>query len=454
MTGDTIDGYLGDEAYPSNFHRQFTPQWIDAMLRHRSIAPPRRTARQPFALLDLGCGDGLGLVAIAAAHPEGRFLGIDALPDHVARGTAFAAGLGIGNVEFRCALFADIADPAVPDFDYVTAQGVLAWVSPANRDHLRRIAAAQLKPGGIACIGYNCMPGWAGALAFQQVVWMLAEEKQGSALQRYEAAFAQIRELSAAGASSFSASFMAWVDNLRATVPAAYFPHEYLNRHWQPLWSSEVHADLAAQGLSFAGTSRSELLRPDFILRKAQRAALAAIAGEAAREVTMDAMLGQSFHIDLFARGIARVDEAHAARLGGWWAALKSEANTIYEARTHAGTLRFDNPAAHAVMNALGEGPTTVAGIAARGFEGTGADLLNAIDALWMSGQIHPCDPPGEAPNAGAFNAAIRAQAVAGTALPALVGRHGAMPVDVPAIAAVEKGEPDALALMRRLAIV
>lgn len=454
MTGDTIDGYLGDEAYPSNFHRQFSPQWIDAMLRHRSIAPPRGgQARSPFALLDLGCGDGLGLVALAAAHPEGRFVGIDALPDHVGRGIAVAERLGLDNVEFRCALFADVEDPADPAFDYVTAQGVLAWVSPANRAHLRRIVAAQLRPGGVACIGYNCMPGWAGALAFQQVVWMLAEEKQGTALQRYEAAFAQIRALADAGTPAFGSNFMDWVDNLRATVPAAYFPHEYLNRHWQPLWSSQVHEDMAAHGLGFAGTSRNEMLRPDFVLRKAQREALAAIAGEAAREVTMDVMLGQSFRIDLFMKHPQPLADAHAARLDGWWAALKPEAGAAYEVKTHAGMLRFDNAAAHALLAALADGPMRVADIAARGFDGTGADLLNGIDALWLSGQVHPCDPPGGGIPAGAFNAMLRTQGGTGAIPPVQVGRHGAMPVDRPTVTDPTTGGADAKAAMKRLAL-
>ena len=70
-----------------------------------------------------GCADGFGIIAMAAAHPEGRFLGYDVMETHVAAGNALIRDLGIDNVEIRQGSFAEIE----PDFaaDYVTAHGVL-----------------------------------------------------------------------------------------------------------------------------------------------------------------------------------------------------------------------------------------------------------------------------------------------------------------------------------------
>jgi hypothetical protein len=354
-----------------------------------------------------------------------------------------AARLGLDNIRFRCALFAEIADPAAADQDYVTAQGVLAWVSPANRAHLGRIAARHLRPGGIACLGYNSMPGWAGGLAFQKMIRVLAEDKPGTALQRYEAAFEQLGGLAAAGAQGLNPGFAEWVEGLRGRVPAAYFPHEYLNSHWQPLWSSDVHEAMAVEGLAFVGTSRNETLRPDFILRKAQRAALDGIAGAAAREAAMDVMLNQSFRIDLFTAGVRLLGDSHAERMAGWWAVLKPAAEIVYATDTPAGTVKFDNEAARALTAALETGPMRVADVAAQGFDGTGADLLNALDALWLAGIAIPCDPPAETDAAAPFNAGNRET----KAVAALVGRHGAMPVEMAALAT------DAAATLARLGI-
>src|SRR5688500_7907169 len=81
----TIDGYVADALYPSTFHPAFAPAWLDAILTWKRVRPPRRP-RGPFTLVDLGCGDGAGLILLAAAHPEGRFLGVDGMAEHVARG--------------------------------------------------------------------------------------------------------------------------------------------------------------------------------------------------------------------------------------------------------------------------------------------------------------------------------------------------------------------------------
>ena len=457
---ETIEGYVLDDVYPSNFHREFTPNWIDAMLRHRGIAPPRAPGA-PFALMDLGCGDGLALVVIAAAHPEGRFVGVDALPEHAALGERVAAECGVDNVTFRCARFADLADPPEPEFDYVTAQGVMSWVSAENQCHVRRIAASHLRPGGVAALGYNALPGWKDALAFQQMVRMLADEEKGGAVARFDAALGRIRALGAAGAASFSKTFMEWIDGMRARLPGSYFPHEYLNLYWTPHWSAEMIEAMAAFGFSYAATGRTDRLREDFCLKAAQRRELDRIANPLARETAADIFVHSSFRVDLYDREPSRRPAPPDARLDGWWAAAIAADDAEYSCRTAAGTLKFDNEASHAIMRALEAGPAQLGPIQAEGEAGTAADVLNGADALFIAGHILPAGPPVDPPAARAVNAYVAAQVRAGAGTGVLAGRHGPMPLPVAAIAAATadgaSGEvPDreaAQALLTRLAI-
>ena len=449
-----IDGYLAEGNYPSNFTREFAPAWVDAMLRARGVAPPR-APREPFALLDLGCGDGIGLVILAAAYPEGRFVGIDALPGHVAHGQSAAARLGIGNVSFRCALFSDVEDPAVPEYDYVTAQGVIAWVSAANREQVYRIAASHLRPNGVAVLGYNAMPWWKDVLVFQRMVLALSETKAGGAVARFDAAVAQLQAMRAAGASPFAEAFWNWFDSGRKTLPHSYFPHEYLNTHWAPQWSDQIAGAMAARGFALAGPGGVSRLREDFAFRAAQRRALGEIADPTARELAADIFSNDSFRIDIFARpvrtGLGRTGPAQA-RLDGWWAGMAAEADADFGCATPAGRLKFDNAAAHAILRGLEAGPQSLRALHAGCVGPTEADILNAADALFIAGLIAPAEPLAETPLAAALNAETACAARHGDGVQALVGPHGAFAINPRSIAAAFAGDAGALNGVRRLA--
>lgn len=453
-TRANLQGYVLDDVYPSQFHREFTPNWIDTMLRHRGVEPPRRPG-EPFSMMDLGCGDGLGLIVIAAAHPEGRFVGVDALPAHADLGTRVAASCGVTNVSFRCALFSDVEDPPEPVFDYVTAQGVMSWVGPDNQRHTRRIAASHLRPGGIFCVGYNALPGWKDALAFQQMVRMLADEETGDAVARFDAALARIRAMGAAGAVMFSASFMEWIDDLRARLPAAYFPHEYLNRYWTPHWSADMIEAMAALGFAFAGPGRTDRLRDDFSLKAAQRCEIARLGDPSARETAADIFLLSTFRVDLYDRAVARAAAPEEARLDGWWAATAAAGQADYACRTPAGTLKFDNDAARAILSVLEKGPSTLRAVHAEGKGGTQEEVLNGADALFVAGLIVPAGPASDTPAAAAVNRHVRRAAAEGKGINALAGRHGPMPVAVTAIEPEETEGEDGgpLRMLERLGI-
>ncbi|QDB79518.1 class I SAM-dependent methyltransferase [Georgenia sp. 311] len=105
-------------------------------------------AREPAAVLEVGCGPGATMARLAGRLPRARFVGIDRSATAIARATArLGEVVGSGRVELRqCAL----ADLDVPDASVDAALAVdvnLFWTSAAVSElaALRRV----LRPGGV-----------------------------------------------------------------------------------------------------------------------------------------------------------------------------------------------------------------------------------------------------------------------------------------------------------------
>ena len=385
-----FDGYVADSAYPSLLHQEFQPPWIDAALSIRGVVPPRADAKDPFTLVDLGCGDAIGLILAAASHPHGRFIGVDALPDHVARGQRAIDGIGLTNITLICGGFADLLDRADASADYVTAQGVLAWISEANRTAVMDLAAHWLKPGGALCIGYNAFPGWSQIAPFQALVRATALEQPGSSGERYDAAVRQVRE-----SGTIADDVWAWLDALLDTIDPNYFAHEYLNAHWKPCWSGEVIAELSKRDCAFVGQAGRSKLRDDLCLTAEWRTTLAKFESVSSREIAQDLLTHCWFRRDLFVKLPAYAfddGELIDRRLASWWClAAAGPTDVAMSGETPAGEIDFDNDAARAILKQLDDGPACLAQLSDRF---AAPDLLNSIDALMIAGLVTPVDPP------------------------------------------------------------
>jgi hypothetical protein len=109
-------------------------------------------------VLELGCGDGGNLVPMALGLPDASFVGVDAAPGAIARGTELIEALALPNATLRADSLEDF-EPAAGAFDYVIAHGVYSWVGPAVRDRLLAICRCALADQGVAYVSYNALPG-------------------------------------------------------------------------------------------------------------------------------------------------------------------------------------------------------------------------------------------------------------------------------------------------------
>jgi SAM-dependent methyltransferase len=142
--------------YPTYAQSQTHPDHLATLATIFGLSPaPARRCR----MLDIGCGTGGNLIAIATGLPESEFVGVDLAGEPIAEGQRIISQLGLRNIELRAMDLMDFG-PEFGTFDYIIAYGVFTWVPDFVRRKMFEIAAAQLSPHGVAMFSYNTFPGF------------------------------------------------------------------------------------------------------------------------------------------------------------------------------------------------------------------------------------------------------------------------------------------------------
>jgi len=300
------DGYVTDVGYPTSFNREMTPTWLAMTALLMGHRPPDLT--RPFRYADLGCGNGVTAVTVAATCPNAEIWGFDFNPAHVEGARRLAAQAGLANATFVETSFAELAqrtDHDLPEFDFIVSHGVLSWISSANRHHLIDLIGRRLLPGGLAYLGYNAAPGWASMVPVRALMRLLllgSEERSDLAVPGILDILDRIKE---AGARYFQMHPMLdqHLANLRKRDPR-YLAHEYLGEHWQPLMFADIADAMAAAKCTFIGSTGLS----DNIESVCVPAAFAPLLAEARdldlKETLRDIGCAQSFRKDLYRRGV------------------------------------------------------------------------------------------------------------------------------------------------------
>ncbi|HEY4164476.1 MAG TPA: class I SAM-dependent methyltransferase, partial [Dongiaceae bacterium] len=201
--------YVTDVPYTASFSSELAPAFLDFVATLSGFAPPRRNPDDAFAYCELGCGQGMASIVFSATHSAGEFHGIDAMPEHIARGGQIAERAGIGNLTFHALDFATALDLDLPKFQYIVAHGVYAWIDAPAAASMRRFIDRHLAPGGLVYVSYNAMPGWAADAPFQHLIYTLAAGEAGNSIEKFETVSLKLQKLREAGAAALLASTIA-----------------------------------------------------------------------------------------------------------------------------------------------------------------------------------------------------------------------------------------------------
>lgn len=292
-------GYYADSGYTYGYYAETSP----LRLAWAALTQGHHAPVQGFRYLDAGCGQGLNLILMAAAHPESEFVGIDFLPEHIAHAQALSKAAGLSNVSFIEGDFVELAGSPkdLGQFDYAVCHGITTWIAPAVKQALFSLIGQALKPGGLFYNSYNTFPGWLSAVPFQHLVLLEQRSKTGAiALQAARSSMDRMAELSPAMFTNLP-GLPVRLKGMDSQDPA-YLVQEYNNHYWQPVFVSQMMDDMAAVKLSYLG-SATLAEAYDLSLVPAVRDLLAQQSVPSIREQLRDYAINQTFRRDLYVKG-------------------------------------------------------------------------------------------------------------------------------------------------------
>jgi methyltransferase-like protein/protein-L-isoaspartate O-methyltransferase len=141
--------------YPSYIHSQTHPDRLATMAKLFGMNP---TPIEKCRVLELGCADGLGLMAFAYDLPDSEFVGIDLAANHIEQGNQTIKELGLNNIKLYEMDLMNF-DDSFGKFDYIIAHGLIAWVPGFVKEKIFQISSNNLTENGIVYLSYNSYPG-------------------------------------------------------------------------------------------------------------------------------------------------------------------------------------------------------------------------------------------------------------------------------------------------------
>ncbi len=302
---DWTEGYVQEIDYTHDYYRELAPAHLDFACLSRGVSTLLDS--RPLRYLELAFGQGVSVNIHAAACP-GEYWGFDFNPTHAANARDLARAAGTDAQLFDDSFEEFAAREDVPEFDVIVMHGTWSWISAENRNLVVDIVRRKLAPGGVFYVSYNCWPGSAAEMPLRHLLVehaALAGPESRGLGAKIDASLDFAQSLVDADARYFrqQPALKDWLSRMRAHS-RSYLAHEYFNRDWHPMPSSEVARTLSAAKLTFVASAMltDHLDGVGLPGRKASDL-VAGITHPMLRETVVDFMVNQRFRRDVFVKG-------------------------------------------------------------------------------------------------------------------------------------------------------
>jgi SAM-dependent methyltransferase len=400
------DGYVTDVTYSAAYHRETSPAWLALSATLLGLDCPDLT--RPIRFADLGCGNGVTALIVAATMPHAEVWGFDFNPAHVEIGRDLARRAGLTNVYFEETSFDDLArlpPNALPMFDYISAHGVLSWISLENRRRLFDVIGQRLSPGGIAYMSYNVPTGWTGMPPVRVLMRLLTEASQERTDIAAGSVFDILERMKNAGAAMFQVhpAIDQRLSRMRG-LEQRYVAHELLNRDWYPVMFQSVATSMAEIKCDYIGSATLQENIAALTVPSALHAMLGAERDALSRETLRDIASGTPFRRDLYQRGSRRLSTTEFDRRTDAIGLVRTfiAVPDPFVMTSLLGPFTASEPIYRKLLDALSDGPRTIGQLRQSDpmFGGNPNGVREAATILLNAGLLAPILPGGSDPAA------------------------------------------------------
>lgn len=301
MSKDPTFGYIRSTEYIDRYYGEFNPWMLRYVAALHGIACPDFS--NGFTFCDLGCGSGMSTLILAAANPNSQFFGVDFNPEHIRHGEQIRQKAQIDNCILLERSFGEIYADALPDMDIIVLHGVYSWVSDETKAELRDILRWKLKPGGIALITYNALPGWAPLAPLRDFMREYAFGSSADILEVAREGIKYLHFLAETDAPYFQHNTTArQMLDLLERHDIRYIAHEFFTDYWRPLYFREAAEDFEKSGLHFCGQFPLYLNYGEICLPAAVQSIVTTAPNRIAFETHKDFARNTMFRWDIFVK--------------------------------------------------------------------------------------------------------------------------------------------------------
>lgn len=393
-------GYPTANEYTSGLYPELNPDNLLALANLQGLVPsPHCLAARPKNKLagrtycELGSGQGITLIFLAARDPEGSYIGIDFNPSHVRNAQNFAREAGIENVRFIECSFGDLDKADIPECDFIVAHGIWSWINEAMRVAVRAFIQNRLKPGGLFYLSYNCAAGRSADEPMRRLFQSL-DRGEHDVLQRMSAIYQATEVIFEQKAQFFAnraGTTTRW-KSLKSQDPR-YMEQEYMGGNWFNFYSNEVHEELSAVGLTFIGSSNHIRNLPEYAFPPGYLDQTKNRVSPHAIELLKDIFHDEPFRRDIFCKAAPDVDRKGAAgALASCTFALATpRSNCPLMIKLRFGQAKLPANPYSAILDTLARGPAIGADITTLcKAKGGHFDLLAVLSSLVAFRYIKP----------------------------------------------------------------